>query len=40
MKAPPGFADETDFKYGFCIVGDGIMWRRPWSKRQVVKPWL
>lgn len=32
---PPGFCDRPDEK---PIIGDGIMWRRPWSKRQVLRP--
>jgi len=35
---PEGFLSETDRKLGRAIIGDGIMWRRPWSKRQVRKP--
>lgn len=32
---PPGFCDSLDEQ---PIIGDGIMWRRPWSKAQVVRP--
>lgn len=32
---PPGYSGVLN---GRATVGDGIMWRRPWSRRQVVRP--
>ncbi len=37
-EVPPGFADALNRKYGYCIIGDGVMYHRPWSRRQVQKP--
>jgi hypothetical protein len=32
---PPGFCDSPDER---PLIGDGIMWRRPWSREQVERP--
>jgi len=39
VKAPPGWEiDNVAREYGHIILGDGVMYRRPWSKRQVELP--
>lgn len=35
---PPGFDGSTASRKFRPLIGDGVMWRRPWSKRQVLRP--